>query len=90
MVIAMIETVSIGEAKNKLTQLVRRVEAGAQVIIMKDRRPVARIVSEVEYERKERALAVAGLRARRARWLAAGIHGEELAAEARELLEERP
>lgn len=43
--LAMKETVSIGEAKNKLTQLIRQVEAGAQVIITKDRRPGARIVS---------------------------------------------
>lgn len=88
--IAMKQIVSIGEAKDKLTQLVRQVEAGAQVVITKDRRPVARIISEAEYERLERALAVAGLLARRARWLEAGVCGEELAARARELLEERP
>ena len=88
--IAMKEIVSIGEAKNKLTQLIRQVEAGAQVIITKDRRPVARIVSEAEYARWMRALALAGLRAKRAQWLEAGLYGEEPAAEAREVLEERP
>lgn len=90
MMMAIKETVSIGEAKNKLTQLIRQVEAGAQVIITKDRRPVARIISEAEYEKWMRALAVAGLRAKRAQWLEAGIYGEELAKEARELLEGRP
>jgi prevent-host-death family protein len=86
----MTKTVAIGEAKNKLTQLVREVEAGDQVVITKDRTPVARIISEVEYEKMQRRLAIAGLRAQRERWLAAGISGEQLAEEARQLLEERP
>ncbi len=90
MVIAMNRTVAIGEAKNKLTQLVREVEAGGQVVITKDHNPVARIISEVEYEKMQRRLAIAGLRAQRERWLAAGISGEQLAEEARQLLEERP
>ncbi|OGF53698.1 MAG: hypothetical protein A2Z21_01430 [Candidatus Fraserbacteria bacterium RBG_16_55_9] len=86
----MTKTVAISEAKNKLTQLVRQVEAGDQVVITKDQQPVARIISEVEYGKMQRRLAVAGLRAQRERWLALGITGELLAEEARQLLEERP
>lgn len=86
----MTKTVAIGEAKNKLTQLVREVESGDQVVITKDHHPVARIISEAEYERLQRRLAVSGLRAERERWLAAGVQGEQLAQESRQLLEERP
>ncbi|MCX8102963.1 MAG: type II toxin-antitoxin system prevent-host-death family antitoxin [Candidatus Bipolaricaulota bacterium] len=86
----MAKVVSIAEAKNKLTQLVREVEAGEQVIITKDRHPAARLIAEAEYEQIERRLAVARLRELRGRWKAAGVKAQELAAEARKLLEERP
>jgi len=88
-VIAIARIVSIAEAKNKLTQLVREVEAGDQIVITKDRRPAARLVSEAEYEQMERRLAVAGLRELRERWRAAGVKAKELAEESRKLLEGR-
>jgi prevent-host-death family protein len=85
----MTKVVSIAEAKNKLTQLVRQVEAGDQVVITKDRRPAARLVSEAEYEQMQRRLAVAGLRELRERWQAAGVKAKELSESSRRLLEER-
>jgi len=81
-------TVSLAEAKNKLTELIRRVEAGEQVVILKHRRPAARLLSEEEYQRLERRLAVAGLRALRERWRAQGLEGRDLYEESRRLLEE--
>ncbi|MCS6936328.1 MAG: type II toxin-antitoxin system prevent-host-death family antitoxin [Candidatus Bipolaricaulota bacterium] len=86
----MAKVVSIAEAKNKLTQLVREVEAGEQVIITKDRQPAARLIAEAEYEQIERRLAIARLRDLRERWRAAGVRARALAAESRKLLEERP
>ena len=84
-------TVSLAEAKNKLTELIRRVEAGEQVVILKHRRPAARLLSEAEYQRLERRLAVAGLRALRERWRAQGLDlkGRDLYEESRRLLEGR-
>ncbi len=86
----MAKVVSIAEAKNKLTQLVREVEAGEQIIITKDRHPAARLIAEAEYERIERRLAVARLRELRERWKTAGIKAKEIYEESRKLLEERP
>lgn len=85
----MTKTVSIAQAKNKLTQLVREVEAGHQVLITKDRRPAARLISEAEYERLQRRLAVAGLRALRTRWCQKGVTAKKLYEQSRKLLEER-
>ena len=82
-------TVSLAEAKTKLTELIRRVEAGEQVVILKHRRPAARLLSEAEYQRLERRLAVAGLRALRERWRARGLNAQALHEESRKHLEER-
>ncbi|MEW6367368.1 MAG: type II toxin-antitoxin system Phd/YefM family antitoxin [Acidobacteriota bacterium] len=74
----MVKTVSIAHAKNHLTGLVREVEAGAQVVITKDREPAVRIIAEEEYQRMMRQLAVDDLLRMREEHMAAGIKGEEL------------
>lgn len=40
----MAKTVGIGEAKTNLSQLVRRAEAGEEIVVRRGREPVARIV----------------------------------------------
>jgi prevent-host-death family protein len=40
------ETVPLNEAKTRLSELVRRVEAGEEIVIRRGRRPVARLVPE--------------------------------------------
>ncbi len=85
----MTKIIAIGEVKNKLTQLVRQVEAGDQVVITKAHHPVARIISESEYESMQRRLALAELRNQRELWKSLGINGEKLAEESRELLKDR-
>lgn len=42
----MSETVALSEAKTRLSDLVRRVEAGEEIIIRRGRTPVARLVAE--------------------------------------------
>ncbi|HED04252.1 MAG TPA: type II toxin-antitoxin system Phd/YefM family antitoxin [Candidatus Fraserbacteria bacterium] len=81
--------VSLAEAKNKLTELVRQVEAGEQVMITKRHKPAARLLSEAQYEQLQKKLAVAGLRALRKRFRSADLKGKEFYEEARRLLEER-
>lgn len=80
--------VSLAEAKNRLAELVRRVEAGEQVLILKRHKPAARLLSEAEYEELQRKVAVAGLRALRGHFRAAGIQARELYEESRRQLEE--
>jgi prevent-host-death family protein len=40
------ETVPLSEAKTRLSELIRRVEAGEQIVIRRGRTPVARLVPE--------------------------------------------
>ena len=40
----MAKTVGIGEAKTNLSKLVRRAEAGEEIVVRRGREPVARIV----------------------------------------------
>ncbi|MEW6366696.1 MAG: type II toxin-antitoxin system prevent-host-death family antitoxin [Acidobacteriota bacterium] len=86
----MVKTVSIANAKNHLTGLVREVEAGAQVIITKDREPAVRIIAEEEYQRMVRQLAVDDLRTLGEKWRARGITWREIHEESRQDLESRP
>ncbi len=44
-------TVNIGEAKTRLSELVAKVEAGEDVVIARDNRPVARLAPLAERER---------------------------------------
>lgn len=86
----MVKTVAIANAKNHLTGLVRDVESGDQVIITKDRHPVARLLSEEEFQKMTRRLAVDDLLRQRKEWLAAGITGEELIEAVQEARDSRP
>jgi len=81
--------VSITEAKNKLTQLVREVERGLEVTITKDDRPAAILISWEEYASLRRQLAAARLRELRAELEGTGIEAEEVYRESRRQLEER-
>ena len=45
------KSVSIAEAKNRLTELLREVERGHPVTVSRRGRPVAVLVAEAEYER---------------------------------------
>jgi prevent-host-death family protein len=46
MVLTMTETVPLNEAKTRLSELIRRVEAGEEIVIRRGRTPVARLVPE--------------------------------------------
>ena len=54
--------VNIGEAKTRLSELVAKVEAGEDVVIARDNRPVARLAPLAEHAERaalmERALAL--------------------------------
>jgi prevent-host-death family protein len=81
--------VSLAEAKNRLTELVREAEAGKEVMILKHRKPAVRLISEEEYQRLKRSSAVSGLRRLRERFRAAGMGYGELFRAGRESLEKR-
>ncbi len=81
--------VSLAKAKDRLSQLIRQVEAGAEVLITRRDTVVARLISEAEYQRLRRQSAVTGLRAMRDRFKAAGLSAQELHRRSREELEER-
>ncbi len=62
------ESVGLFEAKTRLSELVARAEAGAEVVITRHNRPVARIVPVTEaqpFDAARRAAAVAGMEALR-------------------------
>ena len=42
----MVDTVPLNEAKTRLSELVRRVEAGEEIIIRRGQTPVARLIAE--------------------------------------------
>ena len=42
----MTDTVPLGEAKTRLSELLRRVEAGEEIVIRRGRHPVARLIAE--------------------------------------------
>ena len=86
----MIKTVSITEAKNKLTQLVREVERGLEVTITKDDRPAAMLISWDEYASIKRQIAAARLRELRDELEGSGLDATEIYEESRKQLEERP
>ncbi|MFB3902816.1 MAG: type II toxin-antitoxin system Phd/YefM family antitoxin [Acidobacteriota bacterium] len=76
--------------RTQLTRLIRDVESGDQIVITKDRRPTARLISEQEFQRMSRQLAVDGLRALAEKWRARGITWRDLYEENRRDLESRP
>ena len=87
-VIAMKE-ISLAEAKDKLSELIREVQAGATVIITKHHKPAARLVSEDDYQRLQRASAVAGVRSLRRALRESGLAVAEIHEASRRELEER-
>jgi prevent-host-death family protein len=89
MVKAMTKQLSITEAKNKLTQLVREVEEGAEVTITKDRRPAAVLLSWEAYALLKRQIAAARLRELRDELVGSDLSAEEIYRESRKQLEER-
>lgn len=80
---------SITETKNKLTQLVREVEAGAEVTITKDRRPAAVLLSWEAYTVLKRQITAARLRELRDELIGSDLEAEEIQRESRKQLEER-
>lgn len=42
----MTDTVPLNEAKTRLSELIRRVEAGEEIVIRRGRTPVARLIAE--------------------------------------------
>jgi len=81
--------ISLAEAKDKLSELIREVEAGAQVIITKRHKPAARLVSEETYQRLQRASAVAEVRSMRNSLRRSGLTTRDLHEASRRELEER-
>lgn len=81
-------TVPITEAKNKLTQLVREAEAGTSIVITRDGRPAALLVSQAAYGEMRRQLAAVRLRRLRDGLVGTGIDALEVYRESRRQLEE--
>jgi prevent-host-death family protein len=79
------KTVSIAEAKNRLTELLREVERGVPVTISRRGRSVAVLIGEGEYERLRSAAGGADFSAWLANWRARagtgfeGVSPDELA-----------
>ncbi len=79
------KTVSIAEAKNRLTELLREVERGTPVAISRRGRSVAVVIADGEYERLRSAAGGADFSAWLANWRARagtgfeGISPDELA-----------
>lgn len=84
------QTVSITEAKNKLTQLIRQVEGGVEIAITKDGHPKACLISWETYNQLKRQLAAARLRQLRDELVGSGLEASEIYRESRKQLEERP
>ena len=82
-------TVSVTEAKNRLTQLLREAERGASVVITRDDRPVAVLVSQATYQSTKRQLIAIRLRRLRDNLVGSGIDATEIFEESRRQLEER-
>ncbi len=80
--------VPITEAKNRLTQLVRKAEAGEPIMITRDDRPAAVLVSPAEYEEMRRQVAAARLQRFRDGLAGTGLDALELFHESRRQLEE--
>ena len=48
------ETISVGEAKSRFSELISRASAGERFVIQRRERPVAALISSTELERLER------------------------------------
>ncbi len=86
----MSKVVNVVEAKNKLTQLIRRVERGDDVTITKNGEPAAMLISIKTYERLRRQAAANRLRELRDALKDSGLDAQEIYQESRRQLEGRP
>jgi len=84
----MADIVSITEAKSRLTQLVREAERGRSIVITRDARPVAVLVSPAIYDGMRRQLAAVRLRRLRDSLAGSGLDALTIFREARHQLEE--
>jgi prevent-host-death family protein len=76
-------TVGAFEAKNRFSDLIDRVGRGAEIIITKHDKPVARMVPIEEHSVREKVRAVAELRSIRARYALKGVTARALISEGR-------
>lgn len=81
-------TVPITQAKNRLTALVREAEAGQAIVITRDDRPAAVLVSSASYEEMRRQLAAVRLRRLRDGLAGSGLDALEVFRISRQQLEE--
>lgn len=82
--------VNVVEAKNKLTQLLRRVERGDDITITKNGEPTAMLISVKAYERLRRQAVANRLREMRDELKDSGLNAQEIYQESRRQLEGRP
>jgi prevent-host-death family protein len=82
-------TLGVTEAKNRLTGLLRQAEDGKEILITRDNRPAAVLVSAAKYNRMKRQLAVARLRELRQALVGSGLDARDLYEESRRELEGR-
>lgn len=86
----MSKVVNVVEAKNKLTQLLRRVARGDEVTITKNGEPTAMLISLESYNRLHRQAAANRLRELRAELADSGLSAKEIYRKSRRQLEARP
>jgi len=84
------KVVNVVEAKNKLTQLLRRVERGESITITKNGEPTAILISMKAYDQLRRQAAVNRLRELRAELKNPDWNAQEIYQESRRQLETRP
>jgi prevent-host-death family protein len=76
-------TVGAFEAKNRFSDLIDRVGRGAEIIITKHDKPVARMIPIEEHSVREKVRAVAELRSIRDRYALKGVMARALISEGR-------
>jgi prevent-host-death family protein len=76
-------TVGAFEAKNRFSDLIDRVGRGAEIIITKHDKPVARMIPIEEHSVREKVRAVAELRSIRDRYALKGVTARALISEGR-------
>lgn len=85
----MSKVVNVVEAKNKLTQLLRQVEHGTDVVITKNGEPTAMLISMKAYDRLRRQAAANRLRELRDELTNSDLNAQEIHQESRRQLEGR-
>jgi prevent-host-death family protein len=85
-----VKTVGVAEAKNQIARLLREVEAGDEVVITRDNRPAAVLLSVAKYQEMKRRLSASGLRSLREELRGMGLDAAEIFKASRRQLEDRP